>query len=246
MVVILLLGLGAGFAGVLRLPDPIRIEMAHKFAPPLTKGHVLGADELGRNDGASVAVVGCGTSWFVAQAYAVLREAAGHGETDAFRKAGRQRSYRDTIMVTTLAPCWYCSGLARQFHIGTVVAGDVKRRVGVPPPKPAWGLMLADGKKGLMAGYWWLTVLPGCCIMLMVLSANPLGDWLRVKLPVGEEYAAVRRLAPHCVLRNSMICCLSICMVALLLGGRPPAPAAVQSSQGGPGTAPQWEDLKKK
>ena len=54
--------------------------------------------------------------------------------------------------------------------------------VGVPPPKPAWGLMLADGKKGLMAGYWWLTVLPGCCIVLMVLSANLLGDWLRVKL----------------------------------------------------------------
>src|SRR6267378_1780501 len=53
--------------------------------------------------------------------------------------------------------------------------------VGVPPPKPAWGLMLADGKKGLMAGYWWLTVLPGSCIMLMVLSANLLGDWLRVK-----------------------------------------------------------------
>ncbi len=54
--------------------------------------------------------------------------------------------------------------------------------VGVPPPKPAWGSMLADGKKGMMAGYWWLTVLPGCCIMLMVLSANLLGDWLRVKL----------------------------------------------------------------
>jgi cytosine deaminase len=47
-----------------------------------------------------------------------------HGETDAFRKAGRQRSYRDKIMVTTLAPCWYCSGLVRQFGIGTVVAGE--------------------------------------------------------------------------------------------------------------------------
>jgi peptide/nickel transport system permease protein len=54
--------------------------------------------------------------------------------------------------------------------------------VGVPPPKPAWGVMLADGKQGLMVGYWWLTVFPGCCIMLMVLSANLLGDWLRVKL----------------------------------------------------------------
>jgi cytosine deaminase len=47
-----------------------------------------------------------------------------HGETDAFRKAGRQRSYRNTIMVTTLAPCWYCSGLIRQFKIGTVVVGE--------------------------------------------------------------------------------------------------------------------------
>ncbi len=47
-----------------------------------------------------------------------------HGETDAFRKAGRQRSYKQTIMVTTLAPCWYCSGLIRQFGIGTVVVGE--------------------------------------------------------------------------------------------------------------------------
>jgi cytosine/creatinine deaminase len=47
-----------------------------------------------------------------------------HGETDAFRKAGRHKSYRDKIMVTTLAPCWYCSGLIRQFGIGTVVVGE--------------------------------------------------------------------------------------------------------------------------
>lgn len=47
-----------------------------------------------------------------------------HGETDAFRRAGRQRSYRDKTMVTTLAPCWYCSGLIRQFGIATVVVGE--------------------------------------------------------------------------------------------------------------------------
>jgi cytosine deaminase len=47
-----------------------------------------------------------------------------HAETDAFRKAGRQRRYRDKIMVTTLAPCWYCSGLVRQFRIGTVIIGE--------------------------------------------------------------------------------------------------------------------------
>lgn len=47
-----------------------------------------------------------------------------HGETDAFRNAGRQKSYRKLIMVTTLAPCWYCSGLVRQFGFGTVVVGE--------------------------------------------------------------------------------------------------------------------------
>ena len=47
-----------------------------------------------------------------------------HGETDAFRNAGRQLSYLDTIMVTTLAPCWYCSGLVRQFGFGMVVVGE--------------------------------------------------------------------------------------------------------------------------
>ena len=47
-----------------------------------------------------------------------------HGETDAFRNAGRQRSYRQLILATTLAPCWYCSGLVRQFGFGTVVVGE--------------------------------------------------------------------------------------------------------------------------
>jgi cytosine/creatinine deaminase len=47
-----------------------------------------------------------------------------HGETDAFRKAGRQKSYRKLILATTLAPCWYCSGLVRQFGFGTVVVGE--------------------------------------------------------------------------------------------------------------------------
>ena len=47
-----------------------------------------------------------------------------HGETDAFRNAGRQRSYRKLIMVTTLAPCWYCSGLARQFGFRTLIVGE--------------------------------------------------------------------------------------------------------------------------
>jgi cytosine deaminase len=53
-----------------------------------------------------------------------------HGETDAFRRAGRQRSYRNLVMVTTLAPCWYCSGLVRQFRMGTVVVGESRTFAG--------------------------------------------------------------------------------------------------------------------
>jgi cytosine deaminase len=49
-----------------------------------------------------------------------------HGETDAFRNAGRQRSYKGTTMVTTLSPCWYCSGLVRQFGISRVVVGEAR------------------------------------------------------------------------------------------------------------------------
>jgi len=53
-----------------------------------------------------------------------------HGETDAFRNAGRQRSYRGTTMVTTLSPCWYCSGLVRQFGISRLVMGESVNFVG--------------------------------------------------------------------------------------------------------------------
>jgi creatinine deaminase len=64
-----------------------------------------------------------------------------HGETDAFRNAGRQSSYRSLTMVTTLAPCWYCSGLVRQFRFGSLVVGESRnfqgglewlRSLGVP------------------------------------------------------------------------------------------------------------------
>jgi peptide/nickel transport system permease protein len=51
--------------------------------------------------------------------------------------------------------------------------------VGVPPPKPAWGLMLSEGRGGLLAGYWWLVIFPGVAIALLVTSFNVIGDWLR-------------------------------------------------------------------
>jgi peptide/nickel transport system permease protein len=69
--------------------------------------------------------------------------------------------------------------------IGVVIVTEASLSflgVGVPPPTPAWGLMLAEARSTLMVGYWWLTVLPGICISAVVLAANLFGDWLRVRL----------------------------------------------------------------
>jgi cytosine deaminase len=57
-------------------------------------------------------------------------DASTHAETDAFRRAGRRRDYASTVMVTTLSPCWYCTGLVRQFGIGAVVVGETTNFVG--------------------------------------------------------------------------------------------------------------------
>ncbi len=69
--------------------------------------------------------------------------------------------------------------------IGVVIIAEASLSflgVGVPPPEPAWGLMLAEGRSTLMVGMWWLTIAPGICIMLVVLATQLLGDWLRIRL----------------------------------------------------------------
>lgn len=85
--------------------------------------------ELGRSEGG----IPIGAALFAADGTLLGRghnrrvqddDASMHAETNAFRNAGRQRSYRTTTMVTTLSPCWYCCGLIRQFKIGRVVVGD--------------------------------------------------------------------------------------------------------------------------
>ncbi len=107
-------------------------------------------------------------------------------ERDFVRLAIVANCSKWTIMRRHLLPNVLNSSIVlATLMLGVVIVSEAALSflgVGVPPPKPAWGLMLADGKKGLMAGYWWLTVFPGVCIVLMVLSANLLGDWLRVKL----------------------------------------------------------------
>lgn len=69
--------------------------------------------------------------------------------------------------------------------IGVVIIAEASLSflgVGVPPPEPAWGLMLSEARSTLMAGKWWLTVFPGVCILLVVLATQLFGDWLRVRL----------------------------------------------------------------
>ena len=67
-----------------------------------------------------------------------------HAETDAFRNAGRQRSYRKLIMVSTLAPCWYCSGLVRQFGFGTLVVGESRNFQGGVDWLRSFGVRVVD------------------------------------------------------------------------------------------------------
>jgi cytosine deaminase len=71
-----------------------------------------------------------------------------HAEVDAFRRAGRQRGYRDTVLVTTLAPCWYCGGLARQFGIGKVVVGESVNFEGSSDWLQANGIEIVDLRSG--------------------------------------------------------------------------------------------------
>ena len=69
--------------------------------------------------------------------------------------------------------------------VGVVIIAEASLSflgVGVPPPQPAWGLMLSEARPTLMAGQWWLTVSPGACILLIVLATQLFGDWLRVRL----------------------------------------------------------------
>jgi peptide/nickel transport system permease protein len=95
--------------------------------------------------------------------------------------AGRMRVILRHILPNVLNSAMVLASLT----IGVVIIAEASLSflgVGVPPPQPAWGSMLADGRSMLMVGDWSLTVLPGFCIMLVVLATQLLGDWLRIRL----------------------------------------------------------------
>jgi peptide/nickel transport system permease protein len=177
------LGITAGYMGgwvdevIMRLTDTWLALPALTFAIFLAA--VLGPSEL------NIIIVLSAIYW-TRYARVIRGEVLSLKEREFVRLAVIAGCSRLTIMRRHILPNVLNSAIVlATLMLGVVVVTEAALSflgVGVPPPKPAWGLMLADGKRGLMAGYWWLTVLPGLCIMFLVLAANLLGDWLRVKL----------------------------------------------------------------
>ena len=179
----IVLGITAGYLGgwvdevIMRLTDTWLALPALTFAIFLAA--VMGPSEM------NIIIVLAAVYW-TRYARVIRGEVLSLKEREYVRLAIIAGCSRLTIMRRHILPNVLNSAIVlATLMLGVVVVTEAALSflgVGVPPPKPAWGLMLADGKRGLMAGYWWLTVLPGLCIMLLVLAANLLGDWLRVKL----------------------------------------------------------------
>jgi len=177
------LGITAGYLGgwvdevIMRLTDTWLALPALTFAIFLAA--VMGPSEMN-----IIIVLAC--VYWTRYARVIRGEVLSLKEREFVRLAIIAGCSRLTIMRRHILPNVLNSAIVlATLMLGVVVVTEAALSflgVGVPPPKPAWGLMLADGKRGLMAGYWWLTVLPGLCIMFLVLAANLLGDWLRVKL----------------------------------------------------------------
>ncbi len=179
----IVLGITAGYLGgwvdevIMRLTDTWLALPALTFAIFLAA--IVGPSEFN-------IIIILGIVYWTRYARVIRGEVLSLKERDFVRLAIVANCTKWTIMRRHLLPNVLNSAIVlATLMLGVVIVSEAALSflgVGVPPPKPAWGLMLADGKKGLMAGYWWLTVFPGVCIVLMVLAANLLGDWLRVKL----------------------------------------------------------------
>jgi peptide/nickel transport system permease protein len=178
-----LLGILSGYLGgwvdqvIMRITDAWLALPAVTFAIFLAA--VVGPSEMNL-------IIILGAVYWTRYARVIRGEVLSLKERDFVRLAVVANCSKWTIMRRHLLPNVINSAIVLgSLQLGVVIVTEAALSflgVGVPPPKPAWGLMLADGKKGMMAGYWWLTVMPGTCIMLMVLAANLFGDWLRVKL----------------------------------------------------------------
>ena len=175
------LGIISGFRGgwvdqvVMRLTD------AWLALPGVTFAILLAA--LTRPSEWNIAII-LGVVYWTRYARVIRGEVLSVKERDYVRLAVVAGCSRLRIMWTHILPNIANSAIviaSLQLGVGIIAEATLSfLGVGVAPPKPAWGLMLAEGKAGLMTGYWWLSVFPGVCIMLVVLSANLIGDWFRV------------------------------------------------------------------
>jgi peptide/nickel transport system permease protein len=175
------LGIVSGFRGgwvdqvIMRLTD------AWLALPAVTFAILLAV--LTRPSEWNIAII-LGIVYWTRYARVIRGEVLSIRERDYVRLAIVAGCSRRRIMWTHILPNIANSAIViATLQLGVAIIAEATLSflgVGVAPPKPAWGLMLSEGKAGLMTGYWWLSIFPGVCIMLVVLSANLIGDWFRV------------------------------------------------------------------
>ena len=177
------LGIAAGYLGgwvdevIMRLTDTWLALPALTFAIFLAA--VLGPSELN-----IIIVLSC--VYWTRYARVIRGEVLSLKEREFVRLAIIAGCSRLTIMRRHILPnVMNTATVLASLTVGVVIIAEASLSflgVGVPPPQPAWGLMLSEARPTLMAGQWWLTVFPGACILLIVLATQLFGDWLRVRL----------------------------------------------------------------
>ncbi len=175
------LGILSGFRGGWMDQVIMRLTDAWLALPAVTFAILLAA--LTRPSEWNIAII-LGVVYWTRYARVIRGEVLSLKERDYVRLAVVAGCSKLRIMWTHILPNIANSAIViATLQLGVAIIAEATLSflgVGVAPPKPAWGLMLAEGKAGLMTGYWWLSVFPGVCIMLIVLSANLIGDWFRV------------------------------------------------------------------
>jgi peptide/nickel transport system permease protein len=176
-----LLGIVSGFYG--RWVDQVVMRITDSWlALPAVSFAILLATLVAPSKWNIVIILGA--VYWTRYARVIRSEVLSLKERDYVRLAVVAGCSRARIMWTHILPNVANSAIVlASLNLGVVIIAEATLSflgVGVAPPEPAWGLMLSEGKSGLMAGYWWLSVLPGLCIMFVVLAANLLGDWFRV------------------------------------------------------------------
>jgi peptide/nickel transport system permease protein len=175
------LGVLSGFLGRWVDQAVMRITDAWLALPPVSFAILLAA--LLKPSEWNIVII-LGAVYWTRYARVIRGEVLSLKERDYARLAVVAGCSQTKIMWTHILPNIANSAVVlATLQLGVVIIAEATLSflgVGVAPPKPAWGLMLSEGKAGLMTGYWWLSVFPGLCIMLVVLAASAIGDWFRV------------------------------------------------------------------